>query len=586
MVWVRKADLRSTVPGPEGPQGLPGVNGVENDTAMATNVNGPSETRTALLKNGLTGWLHVDGFGADPTGVADSTAAIQAAIAAAGPGDTIYFAATGSGSGYKITGNAIEIATPNLRFMASPRDAYATSLRCVDPSTTMIKVKAPGFVFHDIGLIGDGGGNGAGATITGVEMFGDTDGNVDAAIRGATFQYLALGVLLHGRNTEISQNSLFSNCLAGVRHAGKDGVYHTGPGADQNRGNVIRDSRFHNIGTTSTHACVEFTDQSMLLHAMVHDNHFDSGGLGRHVVVTGTASNPAKGFTASGNKHTEASAEAYDLTYCYYPQLSGFQILGNTVSGAWGNGVKLTNTVTAMVRDFSIIQVGKDGIVAKNTTGTVVADGNIIQVGLDPATVGNALNFDSTNAYPRFSHIMAENGDGWFFTGEPTGDLRSMTDCAWTGFTLGGINSLTMVNRAQRGVNTYVEGKFGRIEDVGYKSYDLAAGVAKTVATVTAGGSFSTFLLEVELTGNTSGNLVGHLFARRMVNPANGVPVVTTIGTDAASQVTLTIASGGPTTVTVSVTPTNALFASVKVRTSVVGATNATNRRDAVIVMA
>jgi hypothetical protein len=595
MPWNRKADLRSTVPGPEGPQGLPGVNAVANDTASAAYVDGPSETRTALLRNGLTGWLHVNGFGADPTGIADSTAALQAALAAAQPGDTIYLAGTGSAAGYRIAGDQITITTPSVRIMGSPRDVYATSIRCSDPGTTMFQVKAPGVVFQDVGLWGDAdlagvdaGSNGAGATIVGVEFFGAARGDGDGAIRGVTFQYLALGVLNRARNVEVSQNCLFSNCLAGYRHDGIDPAYHDTADSqtDSNRGNVIRDSRFHNIGTTAATACVEFTSDSHVKHAIVQGNHFDSNSYGRDVVIAGTSAIHAAGVTITGNKHTERHSDVIVLTYADFCTVDAFEILGIQDSANGGHGVYLTNCTDTLVANFLMQYVEKSAIKARGCTRLSITDGLMRTVGTGTATAYDALDIDSTNADVWMSNVRASGGTGWFFTGNPTG-TSVMIDCGYSGFTLGGINSTTVMNHSKRGVNSYVEGKLGKVEDIGYGQYDLAAATAKAVATVaTTGSNFGSFILEIEASGydGVAGN--AYFSGKRAIRTANGAPVIVVLGTDATAGMTVTITVSGAQGVSVAVQTASATFIGVRVRAVASGSASMSGARNVTVTMA
>lgn len=591
MVWVRKADLRSKVPGPRGLQGLPGVNAVENDTAVAGYVDSESLTRSTLLKNGLTGWLHLDGFGGDPTGLTKSTGAFLAAIDAAVPGDTIYLGATGSGAGYDIDGDVIVITKPSLRILAAGRDAYATSIRCSDTGTTMFTVKAAGFVMQGVGLWGDGtmagpggGANGVDSTVIGMKLMGDSDGNVDAAIRSCTFQYLALGARLYGRNIEFSENTLFSNCLDGVRHDGKDAVHHTGPGAEENRGTVIRDCRFHNIGTGPENAAIEFTDQAKVLHLIIGGNHFDSGGRGRHIVITGTPTSPARGVSIWTSKHTELAADGIVLTHCQYPLVADVMLMG--VNTGVGSGIVLTNCLYPQVTGFTIRMMSRHGIVGTSNDGVAISDGKIIQVGQAAGFVGDGMRFDSSNQNVRVDNVQGHVGTGNFFNGSPGGADSALIDCSHVGFALGGINSTTLVNHSKRGMNSYVEGRLGRIEDTGYGQYDLAAGVAKKIADVALAANFGSFILEIEASGRDAASFNAYFAGKRVVRPENGAHAITTLGTDATSGMTVTIVAAGPQGVSVNIQTATATFIGVKVRAVAAGAASAASIRTVGVTMA
>lgn len=500
-------------------------------------------------------------------GVTDDTAAIQAIIDTAVPGQGIWFAATGSAAWYAIT-DTLTVTTANLRFIGQPRDVYATSIRCATPGIPMIEVKAPGFVFQDMNLWGDSAaGNGVGATVTGLDLYGDVDGNIDAHIVDSTFMGCAIAIHVRARNTAI-EGCLVSNSLKGVVLDGIDAVYHTGPGADQNRGNVISDNRFHNIGVAATDACIEITDTAKILHAKITDNYFDSSGLGSHILATGTSGNPHQKLTMRGNKHAECSAEPYNLTYVQNSTIEGADIAGYTVGTPPAyHAVKLTNCDTIAVDSVMAIQVTGSGVYARSTARVFVRDSVFRVLGFGASATGHGLDVDATCSASRFDRVTVETADGWGFTGEPT--TSSMTDCAFTSCALGRVNSQTVVNRGQSGRVSFVDGLGGFHDSVGSKVFDLPTTTKTAVATaVCAGGSgvaYRTFALDITFTARGGDGAGGstYAFARRYVRLANGSPVITTIGTDDA------LSTSG---VTVSLTAANAVSGTVVVRAWAPGA--------------
>lgn len=581
MAWKKIANLR-------GPAGYNATGAAEDDETIASYAraeSGPTALNQALSE--LSG-LNVRNFGAIGDGITDDSAAIQAAIDALIPGQTLIFPPLGSTNAFYNATNLV-VTTPSVRFLGVPRDGYAVSIRSKVAGSTILTEKAGGFVMENVGIIGDAdatgpsqGANGEGATITGLALMGTTNGDVDAAIRGCTFQFLALGIRLYGRNATISNDTIFSNCLDGVRHDGIDATHHTGPAADQNRGHVIRDCRFHNIGTSGTNAAINFTPNAKLLHAIIDGNHFDSNGLGRHIVVEGTSAAPARGLSIMNSKHTEVSADVIVLTQAQYPVLQNITMMGAVVTG--GSGLVMTSCLYPMLDGFLFRGIGTDGIRGVSCSSVQIANGKILQVGAATGS-GHAMNFDSTNSNVRIVGVTGHTISGQFFSGSPTGAGNAMIEC-YTDSATAAIASNTMFNSSHRGANAYIEGRSGRIEDTGYGQYDLAAATPKLIATASAGGTFGTFILEIELSGRDS--VTGNLFfsGKRFVRPENGTPIITTLGTDASAGVTVTIAASGNSGVSVTVQAANANWIGARVRAVAGGAASGAVSRSVTVTMA
>ncbi|HWT40044.1 MAG TPA: glycosyl hydrolase family 28-related protein, partial [Dongiaceae bacterium] len=548
-------------------------------TVLETLTADPGRLGINTLKNQIsqavirsTG-INVLDYGAMGDGVTDDTAAIQAAINAAQPGQCIIFPYTGSGKFYKIS-STLTVTTQNTWFEGSPRDAYAVSIRTGSTTMVMLDIRAAGFVMRNMSLIGtldlnSAYLNGASCTNTGMTLSGDSDGNVDCDLQGATFQYLALGILLAGRNSNI-RNSLFSSCRAGIKHDGP-AAWQTGPDITQNRGHNIVGNRFHNIGTVITDKAIEFTLNAQLLSLLVYNNFFDSLGLGSHINISGSSAVTARGVSLIGNKHTEAYAEAYNLNYCDYPHIGEFDFIGNTATGPASSAIVLTNCTYPLIEGGVLRYVWRNGIFGTGNSNVMINNIQILQVGLHATLKGDALNFDNTNSNVRVNNVMATTIGNAFFNGSPGGALNSLQNCSYAS-SVAGILSTTMLLSSMRGQNKYVEGQYGKIEDIGYGQYTMASGVARTLATVTSGNNYGAFVVEIELTGRDAASGNAYFVGKRIVRPENGANVVTVAGTDGNAGLTVTFVASGTAGIAIQVTANSAMQLGARIRATSGGA--------------
>ena len=518
----------------------------------------------------------------------DNTSAIRNALNGATLGKTLFFPSTGPGNFYLITDTIVLAGNQiGVRLAGNPRDGYNTSIRCYVTGKTMFIAKITGFVMDDIALIGDGLiPNGTGATVTGIELWGNNNGDIDCAIRGATFQQLKLDIRTRGRNASIT-DCLLSNSLEAISIDGPDAIYHTGPGREDIRGHVIAGNRFHTIGADLTQAVIRITPESKTNGMIIRDNFFDAGGYASHVVSVGSGPNGVaaiRGLSIKDNVHHGFYNRVYDLTNTIYTWVDEPNMIGASSGGFSQEAIVLTNCTRTKIKGASGNVIGKSAIKLRGSSLITISSADFDSVGMDTASgVYDFLDIDSSNDQIAIDNFKGNIGPGWGITGDPTNS--SMSNNVFVGATLGAINSTTLVNSVTRGRNTFVEDKFGRLEDVAFKTYDFAAGVAKPIATLAFGGSNSSAIVEIEITAQNGTPANAHIRAMRFINPNNGVPTVTVLGADAGSGITLTVTTVNATTVTISATVSGTTFGSARIRTGAAGASNATNKRHAMITM-
>jgi hypothetical protein len=522
-------------------------------------------------------------FGAVANGTTDDTAALQAAFDAAPAGSTILLPPTSSGSSYKITGT-INVTKPNITLMSVGR-AYATQIKCTTPGVTMFKVKDSGFIVDGITFVGDGGLNGAGATVKGVELFGDVDGNVDATFRGETaLLFMNTAIHARGRNMVVDDSVIITSSLRGVLIDGKDATYHTGPNADQCRGHYVG-ARFHNIGVDNTTAGIEVLPAAKMLHAVFAPRHMDSNGFGKHIVLTGNSTNPCKGVTVRPVKNTECAADVITGTYLWNSVIDARHIVGDTTSTTYGSGIVLDNANNVDIVSPNILQIGNHGIKVTNSTGVRIREPRIKITGVNPSGGPyDGINIDSASSNIMIDSPYVESATGYGVNGSPA--TSSLIGGKWLTNTLGNVNSNTLNNLTAAAHNSRIDGKFGVLEDVGRQWYSISANTAFRLAIVTVDVNNVAYQLRVEVTGLDDSTPDCYLFATRYVKNNGGSPVFVPIGTDAASAgMSITLSMFSSTAISVNVTSTvNARIGAV-VKAVSGGGTSGTAKRGVAVAM-
>lgn len=189
-------------------------------------------------------------YGADPTGVADSTAAIQAALAAS---SNLFFP---SGK-YKV--GQITVTNPSVTFNADAPGGYyggsGVTIFTTSKTVDMIVVSNYEFKCFNIGFAGasDTTLKGSDCNNALVKMQGATQKDLDAKFVNCGFFLSLIGVVANGTNVRF-ENCGFSNVTYGFKSSIGGGW--------ENRAFIFKSCDFHSIGVTNTSSGGVYLDGS------------------------------------------------------------------------------------------------------------------------------------------------------------------------------------------------------------------------------------------------------------------------------------------------------------------------------------
>lgn len=341
------------------------------------------------------------------TSVYDATSAVQAAFDSAVDGTEIKVP-------YEIIcAGPLVISAPNVTLRGF--GGYSKSmLRFTTPGIQALTVTSYGFKTFGLVLRGDGGSNGAGATINGVKFLrADGSKDVDAELIDTTITGFSQPVSGQGTNLHVS-GCLISSSLGGVKWA-RNGV-------DECRGVRVTGTRFHSIGTIGLAAkCVELPADAF--DCEVNNNFCDS--------IYSFYEGPINGITVDNNlcyrvagpgvnvlaatytTQQRCGSVNFNTLYCNSPSYVGSgitlrmqnaQAIGNKVIGPRGHGIHLISTTGSIVTENAIVSpnfnVGEDGAIYDGICADVGSTANLV-FGNHVRTAGvvgrSAINIASSN---------------------------------------------------------------------------------------------------------------------------------------------------------------------------------------------
>lgn len=381
--------------------------------------------------------VSVNDFGAVGDGVADDTAAIQAALNVAGDGFEVKFLS----DEYKIT-SGLTCNANNLTLTGA--GGYSKSMiTCAVASTQMLTIGGYGFKMQNLALRGDGGSNGSGATVKGIRFVrSDATKDIDSQVLDSSITGMAECIYVKGTNLLLSRNA-FSSSLLGVNFIRNS--------TDESRGLRVVGNRFHSMGTIGLSAkCVVLNADAF--DCEVKDNFADNiysfyEGPINGINVDGNSCYRVSGpcinvLTATYTTQQRCGSVSENTIFCNAPSYVGSaitlrmqnaQAVGNSVIGPREYGIQMLSTTGSIISHNTIVAPNYnsavdgsiyDGIYADGgSTANFITNNHIRSTGVSARSALNITSsdnivgphwIDSTYATPYYSQLptLATNNSG------------------------------------------------------------------------------------------------------------------------------------------------------------------------------
>ena len=344
--------------------------------------SGPNATaRTAQAK--LREFVSVKDFGAVGDGVADDTAAIQAAINAVSSNQKIVFPP----GTYKIT-SGLTLSTDYVALVGHGLE-NAPTIKCTTASVNILTINAGACSIERLKFYGDGGLYGASATVNGIVANGTVADDLDLVVEDCSFVFLNKIIQQNGRNLDCARN-VFSNCLSGIIIADTVTDY---------RGLSLYANRFHSIGGATSAWCINIDATKNFSEFNCIGNYFDDC----NGVLTGFAS--ATNFVGNSILRNYAGIELNVSTHAVSAFKRHVNIANNIIqfqtAGGSRHGISVAGSAMWNIDNNQITNTGYHGIFGNGMIGGKITNNTLRNCGTNSAAVYDSINLSVTSTTTR-----------------------------------------------------------------------------------------------------------------------------------------------------------------------------------------